>query len=127
MKREYRPEKDLAILAFLLTICILRFVANNNELFAVLSLISVFIAVYDVYMSIESEYEIYGGRFFIVRGIFVCLCIFSAIIMASLLVTRVQLPDKVYDELTTIALLICLPKELYCYIIGKYIKNEEDK
>ena len=125
MKREYKPGKDLVVMSFLITLCILRLVSQNNELFATLSMISVIIAGYDVYMSVEAEYEIYGGRFYVVRGAFLCLCILCAITIATLLIMKIQPPNKVYDELTTIALLICLPKKLYCYLIGKFITEEE--
>lgn len=128
--KEYKPYKsgrDICISAFLVVTMILRLVTENAGLFAVFALISLVAAVYDIYIAIEREYNYYRRRFSIVRGAFIVGGAFCTIIVAIAVIFRWNVNALVVDELSILALLASLPKELHCRLLGRYIRGSEEK
>ena len=117
---------DIFMFVFLLTTIITRFFTENTNLFAFFAFISFSVAVYDIYAEIEIEYKDYGKRFFIVRGAFIVSGILCAVIVSVITMFGFAVDPLVVDELSILALLACLPKNLYCYILRKYIHGWEE-
>lgn len=121
----YKSGRDICITVFLIVTMILRLMTENASLFAFFAVISFVAAVYDVYIAIEKDYSYYGRRFLIVRGAFIVSGVFCTIIMAIAVIFRWEINTLVVDELSMLALLASLPKELHCYLLGRYIRGSE--
>ena len=118
--RQYKSGRDICISVFLIAIMILRLVTENTALFALFALISFIAAVDDIYVAIEREFSCYRTRFLIVRGTFVVGAIVCTILVSW------NINPLVVDELSILALLASLPKELHCYILGNFIRGSEE-
>lgn len=124
--RQYKSGRDICISVFLIAIMILRLVTENTVLFAGFAFISFIAAVYDIYVAIEREFSCYRTRFFIVRGIFIVGGIVCTILVAVAVIFKWNIDPLVVDELSILALLASLPKELHCYLLGNFIRGSED-
>lgn len=125
--KPYKSGRDIFICVFLIATVILRLATENTSLLAVFAFISFAVAVYDVYIAVEKYFSYYRRRFLIVRGAFIVGGVFCAIIVAIAVVFRWDVNSLVVDELSILALLASLPKELYCHLLGKYIRKSEEK
>lgn len=124
--RQYKSGRDICISVFLIAIMILRLVTENTALFALFALISFIAAVDDIYVAIEREFSCYRTRFLIVRGTFVVGAIVCTILAAVAIIFSWNINPLVVDELSILALLASLPKELHCYILGNFIRGNEE-
>ena len=127
-KVQYKSGKDICISVFLIVTMILRLMTENTNLFAIFALISFVVAVYDIYVSVEERYGHYGRRFLIVRGAFIVGAAIGAVAVAITAIFKCNISTLVVDELSILALLASLPKELFCRLLGNYIhRNEGNK
>lgn len=124
--RKYKSGRDICISVFLIAIMILRLVTENTVLFAGFAFISFITAVYDIYVAIEREFSCYRTRFLIVRGTFIVGGILCTILVAVAVIFKWNINSLVVDELSILALLASLPKELHCYILGNFIRGSEE-
>ena len=124
--RKYNSGRDICISVFLIAIMILRLVTENTVLFAGFAFISFITAVYDIYVAIEREFSCYRTRFLIVRGTFIVGGILCTILVAVAVIFKWNINPLVVDELSILALLASLPKELHCYILGNFIRGSEE-
>lgn len=124
--RKYKSGRDICISVFLIAIMILRLVTENTVLFAGFVFISFITAVYDIYVAIEREFSCYRTRFLIVRGTFIVGGILCTILVAVAVIFKWNINPLVVDELSILALLASLPKELHCYILGNFIRGSEE-
>ncbi len=125
--KPYKSGRDICISVFLIVTMILRLATENASLFAAFALISLIAAVYDIYIAIERDYSYYRRRFSIVRGAFIVGGVFCTIIVAITVIFRWKVNALVVDELSILALIASLPKELHCHLLGKYIQGSEEK
>ncbi len=114
---------DLLTLVFLIIIIVLRILDRDSGVIGILTYVSILIALYDLYVKVEKEFFEYGKSFLEVRGCFILIEISGTILFALIVVKVITLSSKIVDLLSIIALLISLPGELYCFLIGKFIKR----
>lgn len=124
--RKYKSGRDICISVNGIAIMILRLVTENTVLFAGFAFISFITAVYDIYVAIEREFSCYRTRFLIVRGTFIVGGILCTILVAVAVIFKWNINPLVVDELSILALLASLPKELHCYILGNFIRGSEE-
>lgn len=124
-KMRYDFGRDILISVFLIVTMIARCFTENVNLFAFFALVSLFAAIFDIYITIEKEY-IYYRRFYVVRGAFIVGGILSMIVLAVLIIFKWKINSLVMDELSILALLVSLPKELICYLLGMYIQGKKE-
>ena len=114
---------DLLTTVFLGIIIILRILEKDSGIIGTLTYVSILIAVYDLYVKVEKEYSDYGINFLEIRGCFILFGVLGMILLALIIVGVITLSSKMIDVLSIIALLISLPGELHCVLIGKFIKR----
>lgn len=114
---------DLLTFVFLSIIIIFRILEKDSEIIGTLTYVGVLIAVYDLYVKVEKEYSDYGIDFLEIRGFFIMLEVLGIIFLALIIVGAITLSSQMIDVLSIIALLISLPGELHCFLIGKFIKR----
>ena len=118
---------EICALFALLFVSILRPFCNNPSLMTTMSLISIFIALWDIYKDVEKEYNHFGRRFLIFRGVLILLYIILLAIVIATIMGKVQFNDIQEDEITILVLLLCLPKDFYIHLIGLLIKGRDIK
>lgn len=123
-KKWYTSGRDICISIFLIATMILRIFTENATLFAVFAFVGFIAAVYDIYISTKENYGYYS-RFLIVRGAFIIGCAICTIIVAIIVILNCSVSSLVVDELSILALLASLPRELHCRMLGNYIQNKE--
>lgn len=114
---------DLLTVVFLGIIIFLRVFEKDSGIIGILTYVSILIALYDLYVKIEKKFGEYGERFLEVRGSFILLAILGTVMFTVILAGVVILSSKIIDLFSIVALLISLPSELYCFLIGKFIKR----
>ena len=114
---------DLLTTVFLGIIIILRILEKDSGIIGTLTYVSILIAVYDLYVKVEKEYSDYGINFLEIRGCFILFGVLGMILLALIIVGVITLSSKMIYVLSIIALLISLPGELHCFLIGKFIKR----
>ena len=114
---------DLLTAVFLGIIIILRMLERDSGFIGTLTYVSILIAIYDLYVKVEKEYSDYGRDFLEIRGCFILLEVLGTVLLALIIVGVITLSSKMIDVFSIIALLISLPGELHCFLIGKFIKR----
>lgn len=114
---------DLLTFVFLVIIIVLRILEKDSGIIGTLTYVGILIAVYDLYLKVAKEYSDYGVYFFEIRGCFILLEVLGIIFLALIIVGAITLSSKMIDVLSVIALLVSLPGELHCFLIGKFIKR----
>ena len=114
---------DLLTFVFLSIIIILRILEKDSGSIGILTYISILIALYDLYVKVEKEFFDYGKKFLEIRGCFILIEILGTILFALIIAGVITLSAKTVDLLSVIALLISLPGELHCFLIGNFIKQ----
>ena len=115
-----------AMFALLFALTLRPFI-NNSLFMTTLSLTSIFIALWDIYKEVEKEYNHFGRRFLIFRGVIITLFIILLLAVIAVIMWKLQFNKTEEDELTILVLLLCLPKDYYCYLIGEAIKGRDIK
>lgn len=114
---------DLLTFVFLSIIIFLRVFEKESGIIGILTYVSILIALYDLYVKVEENFCDYGKRFLEIRGLFIVLEILGTILFALIIGGVITLSPKIVDLFSLVALLISLPGELYCFLIGKFIKK----
>lgn len=112
---------DLLTIVSLCVIILLRLFEVDAGIIGILTYISVLFALYYFYSRVENEFGDFGNRFLSVRGIFIVFSVMGSIILILMLSQIILLSSKAINSLAIVALLISLPKELYCSLLKKYI------
>lgn len=122
--KQYKSGRDICVSVFLIVTMILRLKTSNTSLFTFFAFISFIAAVYDIYVTVERDYSFHKKRFLIVRGAFLIASIVCTVLVSVAVLLQWKIDSLVVDELTILALLASLPKELHCHLLGKYIRGK---
>lgn len=126
VNKQYKLGRDICVSVFLIVTMLLRVITSNTGLFAFFAFVSFIAAVYDIYVTVERDYSLHKKRFLIVRGAFLIGAIICTVLVTVAVVFQWNIDPLVVDELSILALLASLPKELHCYLLGKFIRGRED-
>lgn len=126
MNRQHKFGIDRCVIAFLCVAMISRIITEDVSVIAFFSVISLGVAIYDVYDVVEKEYRFYE-RFYIVRGGFIVGAVISTILIGIIAFFKTGISNLLVDELSILALLVSIPKDYYCYLLGRFIVGNEVK
>lgn len=125
-EKEYKSGKDIIVMVLLIVSMVLRLCTEKPGILVIFSFISFVVAAWDIYSEVEDTYGYYKQRFLIVRGTFILGAGLCAVIVMVVFFCNVSISKLAADELSILALLVSLPKDMYCYVLGKYIQGKGD-
>lgn len=128
-RKDYRSGMDICEIIILCIFFLIRFFIESQNLMTIIAFAGFGFATYDIYAEVRKEFNPYSHRFLIVRGFFLVLASLYSAFAAFFTVCfacNIKISSIVSDELSIFALLLSLPKNLYCYLLGRYLKGEGD-